>query len=40
MKVEYSKRATVDLRIVSADSRREFGDRVAAEVEAYIHKIV
>ena len=40
MKVEYSKRATIDLRNVSADSRRQFGDRVAAEVEARIHKII
>ena len=40
MKVEYSKRATADLHKVSGDSRRRFGDRVAAEVEARIHKIV
>ena len=40
MKVEYSNRATADLHKVSTDSRRRFGDRVAAEVEARIHKIV
>jgi toxin ParE1/3/4 len=40
MKVEYSKRATTDLRKVSADSRRAFGDRVAAAIEARIRAVV
>ncbi len=40
MKVEYSKRALADLRKVSADSRRAFGDNVAAAHEARIRAIV
>jgi len=36
MKVEYSNRALADLRNVSSDSRRIFGDRVAAAREARI----
>jgi len=39
MKVEYSRRATTDLRKVSADSRA-FGDSVAAAVERRIYEII
>jgi len=39
MRVEYSKRATRDLRKVSAESRA-FGDLVAAAVESRIREIV
>lgn len=39
MKVEYSRRATADLRKVGADSRA-FGEAVAAAVEARIRKTV
>jgi toxin ParE1/3/4 len=39
MKVEYTKRAVADLRKVSADSRRAFGDKVAAAVETRIHAL-
>jgi len=39
MKVEYSNRATADLRKVSADSRT-FGDAVAAAVERRIREII
>jgi plasmid stabilization system protein ParE len=34
MKVEYSNRAVADLRKISADSGRAFGDRVAEALEA------
>jgi toxin ParE1/3/4 len=40
MKVEYSNRAVADLRKISADSRRAFGDRVAAALEARIRAVV
>jgi len=33
VKIEYSKRAVADLRKISADSRRTFGDRVAEALE-------
>jgi plasmid stabilization system protein ParE len=39
MKVEFSNRATADLRKVSADSLM-FGDAVAAAVEARIRNII
>jgi plasmid stabilization system protein ParE len=39
MKVEYSKRATSDLRKVAEDSRT-FGQAVAASVEARIREII
>jgi len=39
MRVEYSKRASADLRKVSADSRA-FGELVAAAVELRIHEII
>ena len=39
MKIEYSKRATADLRKVAADSRA-FGETVAAAVEARIREVV
>jgi plasmid stabilization system protein ParE len=40
MKVEYSNRALADLRKISADSRRFFGDRVARALEARIRAVV
>ncbi len=40
MRVEYSKRAVADLRKISADSRRAFGDRVAEALEARIRAVV
>ncbi len=40
MKVEYSKRAVADLRKISADSRRAFGDRVAEALESRIRAVV
>jgi plasmid stabilization system protein ParE len=40
MKVEYSNRAVADLRKISADSRRAFGDRVAEALEARIRVVV
>jgi toxin ParE1/3/4 len=40
MKVEYSNRALSDLRKISVDSRRIFGERVAAELGARIETIV
>jgi plasmid stabilization system protein ParE len=40
MKIEYTNRAVADLRKASADSRRTFGDRVAAELEARIREVV
>jgi toxin ParE1/3/4 len=39
MKVEFTKRALIDLRKVSADSRI-FGERVAAAVETRIHAVI
>jgi toxin ParE1/3/4 len=39
MKVEYSNRAVADLRRISADSRRVFGDRVAEPLEARIRAV-
>jgi toxin ParE1/3/4 len=39
MKVDYSKRATADLRKVSTDSRA-FGEMVAAAVESRLREIV
>ena len=40
MRVEFSRRAVGDLLKVSAYSRRVFGDRVAARLEAHIRKMV
>jgi plasmid stabilization system protein ParE len=40
MKVEYSNRATSDLRKIAADSRRIFGEKVAAELGLRIEEIV
>jgi toxin ParE1/3/4 len=40
MKVEYSNRAVDDLRRLADESRREYGDLIAAEIEAYIRKII
>ena len=40
MKVEYSNRAIADLQKVSADSRTQFGSRVAAALEARIRSMV
>ena len=40
MKVEYSNRALADLRKISADSRRAFGDRVAEGLEARIRAVI
>ena len=40
MKVEYSNRATSDLRKIAADSRRFFGEKVAAELGSRIEGIV
>lgn len=40
MKVEYSKRAIHDLQQLAAESKREYGDAVAEEIEAYFRKII
>ena len=40
MKVEYSNRALRDIRKISIDSRRMFGERVAEELGARIEEIV
>jgi toxin ParE1/3/4 len=40
MKVEYSRRSVADLRKISADSRRAFGDRVAEALEARIRAVI
>ena len=40
MKVEYSRRAVADLRKISTDSRRAFGERVAEALEARIRAVV
>ena len=40
MKVEYSNRAVADLRKISADSDRVYGDRIAAALEARIRAVV
>jgi toxin ParE1/3/4 len=40
MRVEFSKRAVADLRKISADSRRVFGDRVAEALESRIRAVV
>jgi plasmid stabilization system protein ParE len=40
MKVEYSRRAVADLRKISADSHRTFGDRVAEALESRIRAVV
>jgi len=40
MKIEYSNRALADLRKVSADSRRVFGDGIAAELGAHTHSAI
>ena len=40
MIVEYSNRALADLRKISTDSRRQFGDGTAAKLEAYIRTLV
>jgi len=40
MKVEYSRRAVADLRKISADSRRTFGNRVVEALESRIRTVV
>jgi toxin ParE1/3/4 len=40
MNVEYSNRAVDDLRRLGEESKQEYGDLVAAEIEAYIRKII
>jgi toxin ParE1/3/4 len=40
MMVEYSKRATADLRALGAASRQQFGEAVAAEIEAFFRRVV
>lgn len=40
MKVEYSGRAVADLRKISAQSRRVFGDRVAEALEGRIRAVI
>ncbi|MGH6670406.1 MAG: type II toxin-antitoxin system RelE/ParE family toxin [Xanthobacteraceae bacterium] len=40
MRVEYSRRAVADLRKISDDSRRAFGDRVAEALEARIRAVI
>jgi len=40
MKVEFTNRAVSDLREISDYSRRKFGDRVAAALEARIRDVI
>lgn len=40
MKVEYAPRATADLKEIGAQSRRVFGDAVAAALETYFRSTV
>ncbi len=40
MKVEYSERAVADLRKISADSRRIFGEKVAEALESRIRAVI
>ena len=40
MRVEYSKRATADLRALGAASMQQSGEPVAAEIEAFFRKII
>jgi toxin ParE1/3/4 len=40
MKVEYSNRAVANLRKISADSRRAFGDRIAGALESRIRAVI
>ncbi len=40
MKVEFTNRAVGDLRKISIQSRKEFGDRVAAALELRIHNVI
>ncbi|HEY4774951.1 MAG TPA: type II toxin-antitoxin system RelE/ParE family toxin [Xanthobacteraceae bacterium] len=40
MKIEFTNRAVRDLREISAYSRREFGDRVAAALEGRLREAV
>ena len=40
MKVEFTNRAIADLRKISAQSRKEFGDRVAAALAVRIRSVV
>jgi toxin ParE1/3/4 len=40
MKVEFTNRAVRDLRDISEESRRRFGDRVATALEARIREVV
>jgi plasmid stabilization system protein ParE len=40
MRIEYSGRAVADLRKISADSRRAFGDRVAKALETRIRAVI
>ncbi len=40
MKVEYAKRAVADIRKISADSRRTFGNRVVDALEARIREVI
>jgi toxin ParE1/3/4 len=39
MRIEYSQRAVADLRKISADSPRAFGERVAEALEARIRSV-
>jgi plasmid stabilization system protein ParE len=40
MKIDYSKQATLDLHKIGADSRRLYGDNVAAMLEARLRKVI
>jgi toxin ParE1/3/4 len=40
MKVEYSNRAVADLRKISADTRRLFGDDAAQALERRIERVI
>jgi toxin ParE1/3/4 len=40
MKVEYTNRATADLRIISAQSRAAFGDHAAESLERRIRAVI
>ena len=40
MKVQFSRRAVADLHDISNESRRQFGDRIAAALELRIRDIV
>lgn len=40
MRVEFTNRAARDLRAIGANSRRQFGERVAAALEARLHEVI